>query len=103
MLSLRQMIAHCPPASAARHFSRLGIAREQFADDAKVVLGLGSETMRQAGSGAKFAGRVATGMGRRMIARMVGAKPAAPPRQGGSMPEGRPGAAGQRKRSEAAP
>jgi uncharacterized membrane protein YkvA (DUF1232 family) len=75
LLGIRQMVEHCPPRVARRHFARLNLAPNQFNEDLKAVQALcgdaAKSVARRIGSDARFAGRVAGGLSKRMMFRLA--------------------------------
>jgi uncharacterized membrane protein YkvA (DUF1232 family) len=80
MMSLRQILAHCPESVARKHFSRLKLQRNQLDLDAELVMKVGGDaakTAQQRASGAlRFMWRFGTGFSRRQLRRLM-AGPAA--------------------------
>jgi uncharacterized membrane protein YkvA (DUF1232 family) len=74
-LSIKQMLDHCPPKIAEAHFARLGLATDQLDRDSLAIRSFCGKSFgrasRQFGGNVKFAGRVAGGMGRRMLRRVA--------------------------------
>jgi len=74
-LSIKQMLDHCPPAIARGHFQKLGLAEDQLDRDWQTMRTYCGKSVakatRQMSSNARFAGRVAGGVGRRMLRRLA--------------------------------
>jgi uncharacterized membrane protein YkvA (DUF1232 family) len=77
LLSIRQILAHCPEDVARRHFAKLRLPRQQIDRDVDAVLRLSGEAVAKAQRKIKkdlrFVGRFAAGLGRRQINRLVSA------------------------------
>ena len=78
ILGIRQAYEHCPPDIANHHFAKLGLKRNQLDRDMAVVLGLGDYTVTSTTSRVardlRFAGRLASGVSRRQISRLIAEK-----------------------------
>lgn len=78
ILGIRQAYDHCPPDIANHHFARLGLRRNQLDRDMAVVLGFGDYTVTTAASrvarDVRFASRLASGVGKRQISRLLAGK-----------------------------
>ena len=75
LLGLTQALHHCPPDIAAQHYTRLHLPPTQLQDDLqtmKQAIGYGvSKIGKPLLLHARFAGRVAGGLGRRAVRRVV--------------------------------
>jgi uncharacterized membrane protein YkvA (DUF1232 family) len=77
-LGIRQAYDHCPPDIANHHFAKLGLRRNQLDRDMAVVLGFGDYTVttaaRRVSRDARYAGRIAAGVGKRQLSRLLAEK-----------------------------
>jgi uncharacterized membrane protein YkvA (DUF1232 family) len=75
LFAIRQMVTHCPPLVLQRCFVRSGLSTEQMQEDLLTVARIGgaavSKAVRRTIGNLKFAGRVATRVGLKSIARFI--------------------------------
>lgn len=75
VMSIRQILAHCPENVARKHFAKLKLPRNQLDLDADLVMKVGGDAakaaQRRATSTLKFVWRFGTGFSRRQFGRIV--------------------------------